>query len=194
MSFNIQKCEFLQITNKTNPICSQYLLHSEAIHEVAHTKHLGVVIDSKLSWLQHIKTVTNKANRFKGFLQCNLHSCPISVKADCYKLLIKPILEYACVIWAPHTGKDIANIESVQRCTTRFVFNDYSPHSSVTEMVQKLNWQTLICCRDHLKAITMHKIIHNLIDIPADIHLKPVTPVYHTQGHLMKLKQPTTRI
>ena len=72
-----------------------------------HTKYLGVVIDSKLSWSQHVKTVTNKANRIKGFLQRNLHSCPISVKANCYKSLIKPILEYACVIWAPHTGKDI---------------------------------------------------------------------------------------
>jgi len=187
------KCEFLRITNKTNPIRFQYLLHSEAIREVTHTEYLGVVIDSKLPWSQHVKTVTNKANRVKSFLQRNPNSCPISVKANCYKSLIKPILEYACVIWALHTGKDISNIESVQRRAARFVFNDYSPFSSVTEMMRKLNWQTLSCCRDHLKVITM-KIIHNLIAIPADIYLKPATTVYCTRGHSMKLNQLTTRI
>jgi len=60
--------------------------------------------------------------------------------------------------------------------------------------MQKLNWQTLSCCHDHWKAITMFKIIYNLIAIPADIYFKPATTVYRTQGRSMKLKQPTTRI
>ena len=37
---------FLWITNKFNPILSQYLLNNEVIQEVALTKYLGVVIDS----------------------------------------------------------------------------------------------------------------------------------------------------
>ena len=49
------KCEFLRITNKLNPILSQYLLNNEVILEVTHTKYLGGVIDSKLSWSQHFK-------------------------------------------------------------------------------------------------------------------------------------------
>jgi len=44
MSYNIQKCEFLRITNKFNPILSQYLLNNEVKQEVPHTKYLDVVI------------------------------------------------------------------------------------------------------------------------------------------------------
>jgi len=49
----------------------------------------------------------------------------MSVKANCYKSLVKPILEYANVIWAPHTKKDISIIKSVQKRAARFVCNDY---------------------------------------------------------------------
>ena len=119
-------CKSVRITLKKNPIVVQYTLHDYTIHEVTHAKYLGVVIDSKLSWSEHIKQVTNKANKVKGFLQRNLYNCPISIKINCYKSMIKPIVEYACTIWAPHTQKDIADIESVQRRATRFVCNNYS--------------------------------------------------------------------
>ena len=46
----------------------------------------------------------------------------MSVKINCYKSLIKPVLEYACTVWAPHTQKDhISAIESVQRHAARFI-------------------------------------------------------------------------
>ena len=105
MSFNLQKCEFLRITHKKNPIVVQYTLHDNAVHEVTHAKCLGVVIDSKLSWSEHIKQVTDRANKVKGFLQHNFYNCPMSIKTNCYKSMIKPIVEYACTIWAPHTHR-----------------------------------------------------------------------------------------
>ncbi|XP_065895940.1 uncharacterized protein [Dysidea avara] len=119
MAFNVKKCEFIRITYKKKPIFYHYTLYDTVVQEVTHTKYLGLTIDSKLSWSEHIRQITNKANRIKGFLQRNLHSCPISVKVSCYKSLIKPILEYACVVWDPYTQKDILAIESVQRRCAR---------------------------------------------------------------------------
>jgi len=54
---------FYELQTKYNSILSQYLLNNEVIQEVTHTKYLGVVIDSKLSWSQHVKEVTSKANK-----------------------------------------------------------------------------------------------------------------------------------
>jgi len=116
---NINKCEFL----------TEQVLLSFTQPNYPWSRYLGVVIDSKLSWSQHIKEISNKANRVKSFLQRNLHYCPPSIKANSYTSLIKPILEYAGVVWAPHTNKDISFIESVQRCAARFVFNNYSTTS-----------------------------------------------------------------
>ena len=38
-------------------------------------------------------------NNTKCFLQRNLSKCPLQVKSNCYKALIKPILEYAATAW-----------------------------------------------------------------------------------------------
>ena len=128
MLFNIQKCEFLRITNKTNFVHFLHTLHNEFIYEVSHVKYFATIINSKLSWSKHIQEIATKAYKVKDFLQRNLHSCPMSVKAKCYKSLVKPLLEYACVAWAPHTQRDISSIESLQRRAARF-------NSSVTEMM-----------------------------------------------------------
>ena len=82
------------MTNKKYPILMQYNIQGETIREVTHAKYLGVTIDQHLSWSEHIKQITNKAYKVKGFLQRNLYSCPPSVKSNCYKALIKPILDY----------------------------------------------------------------------------------------------------
>ena len=86
----------------------------ETIREVTHAKYLGVTIDQHLFWSEHIKQITNKANRVKSFLQRNLHSCPPQIKSNCYKALVKPILEYPSIIWAPHTQKDIRVLKGMQ--------------------------------------------------------------------------------
>ena len=68
MSFNLQKCKYLRITNKKYPIFSQYLIQNEIIREVTYAKYLGVTTDQNLKWSEHVKEITNKANSVHGFL------------------------------------------------------------------------------------------------------------------------------
>ena len=133
MTFNIQKWEFIRITHKKRPIVYQYTLYNSVVQEVTYTTYLGLTINSTLSWSNHIRWITSKANSIKGFLQCNLHNCPISTKINCYK---SPVLEYACVVWDPYLQKDILAVEAAQRCCARFVYNNYPSYASVTTSMQ----------------------------------------------------------
>ena len=54
----------------------------------------------------------------------------------------------------------------VQRKAARFVFNDYSRHSSVTDMLNRLNWQSLEKRRDDLTLLMFYKIINQHVDVP----------------------------
>ena len=109
--------------------------------------------------------------------------------------MVKPILEYAAVVWAPRTKRDIDMIERTRRQAARFVTSNYSHYASVTQMLTDFNWPTLAQCRDELKAIMMFKIINpHLVDIPANPFLTPISTVHSTRGHNMRFMQPMTRI
>ena len=84
----------------------------------------------------------------------------------CYLTYIRPIIEYAAVIWSPHLQNNIYQIEMVQRKAARFVFNDHSRHSSVTDMLNRLNWQSLEKRRDDLTLLMFYKIINQHVDVP----------------------------
>ena len=193
MEFNPKKCEFLRITKRKQIIESIYYIGSCPIQEVPFIKYLGVTIDNQLTWNEHIKRITNKATSIKGFLQCNLSSCPIKVKLNCYKSLVRPILEYASIVWAPYTQLNINKVERIQRQAARFIYGDFSWHSSVSNMLHLLDLPTLSYRRDKAKIIFLYKIIHKLVDItPPVTYLRPIS--MNTRGHPLKYIQLPTSI
>ena len=58
-------------------------------------------------------------------------------------------MEYACIIWDPVTQKNIRELEMVQRRAARFVTGYYRTISSVTRMLEALQWTEL---QQHRKA------------------------------------------
>ena len=169
----------LRISNKRLYIKSTYYLDRSIIKEVPSANYLGITIDSRLAWSDHVTRVDAKANSVLGFLQCNLKYCPPEIKASCFKSLVTPILEYGCTSWFPCFQKGIYAIEMVQQRAAMFIFNDYSYNTSVTSLLNTLNWPTLQNRRINLRAIMLYKIINNLIDIPADSYFFCITPPPH---------------
>ena len=98
MIFNPKKCEFLRISNKKNFISYTYY-----IDDCGYPCQISrcVVIDQHLTWNNHI---ASKANRVNEFLHRNLYHCPTAVKLNCYKAMVRPIVEYASSVWDPHTS------------------------------------------------------------------------------------------
>jgi hypothetical protein len=62
-------------------------------------------------------------------------------------------------------------LESIQRRTARFSYNDYGRTTSVTEMMKKLDWKPLSERRREQRLILMYKIVNDLIAIPAETHI-----------------------
>ena len=94
-------------------------------------KYLGLKISHKLSWSSHISKIVCKVNQIQSFFRRNLSYCSRDLKVKCYQTYIRPIIEYAAVVWSPHTQSDIHIIEMLQRKAARFLFNDFSRSSSV---------------------------------------------------------------
>ena len=95
MYFNPSKCKFLRVTNSKKIIEFQYCIQSDIIQEVQQrVKYLGITINNKLSWSDHIHNVTSKVDSVIGFLHRNFHHCPIQTKSALYLILVRPNLEY----------------------------------------------------------------------------------------------------
>ena len=99
MVFNPTKCELIRTTNKRNQQLCNYYNQSTLIKANLQVKYLGVTIDEhltfNLTFNDHIKSIANKANTVRAFLQRNLKSCPKSITESCCKIMVCPIVEYA---------------------------------------------------------------------------------------------------
>ena len=188
MMFNPDKCEVIHITNKRKPTCASYNLHGQTLLQTNKAKYLGVTIDNKLTWNSHIDAVTKKANNTLSFLRRNISACPKDIKATCYKTLVRPQVEYAASIWDPGTKNNITKVEAVQRRAARFCHGDYHRTSSVTAMLQDLQWPDLQTRRQQAKTVMMYKIINHLVEVDSKTILIPAG--VHTRGHAEKFLTP----
>ena len=158
------------------------------IKETEHIKYLDVTTNKHLSFNEHINRIAHKANSVKSFLQRNIKTCPTSVKENCYKIMVRSVMEYACTVCSPHTKKNIQTLETVQRRAARFIKNDYANTSSVTAMLQELELPTLEERRWAIKATMVFKILHNIVCIPADNYYTPITDTRNIRHH-QRVKQ-----
>ena len=173
MDFNVSKCAVLTITNKRKPSTHIYTMNGQEIPRRDKYDYLGVTIDPKLSWKDHISRVCGKANRTLGLVKRTLHTAPQQVHKTAYETLVRPSLEYATCAWSPHTQSTIKKVEQVQRAAARFVCGDYRRRSSVTSMCSTLEWDTLEQ-RRRLRDVTLfYKIKHGLVGITLPLVLIP---------------------
>ena len=116
-----------------------------------------------MSFTTHINNTISKASKVLNFVNRNLSNCLQSTKEAAYLSLFRPTLEYASSVWDPHQTSYITNIEKIQRRAARWVFNDYGRYSSVTSMLQQLQWPTLEERRKKARLFLFYKAKNNLI-------------------------------
>jgi hypothetical protein len=192
MSFNAKKCHVLTVTRKRKPVSTSYTLHGEVLQQVDKAKYLGVELTKDLHWGAHIQAITAKANKTSAFVYRNLRGCPHPVQNQCYKGLVRPVLEYAAPIWDPHQQHLSDSLEMVQRRSARRILHDFRPTTSASGLVSGLNLDPLKLRRTSAKATMMYKIMGGLIDLaPPD---GPLTAAPRTsRGHAAKLLVPHSR-
>ena len=107
----------LRFIRSQNPIITNYSL-CESILSVTHQhSYPEVMLDHHLSWSTHVTNIAKKAIR-----------------------MLNLVMGYACIVWDPHYQTQVSIFEKVKRCAARWVLSDYSYYSSVTAMLQLLNW------------------------------------------------------
>ena len=163
MEFSPSKCQVLHITWARTSVRYQHVLHGQVLEAVDHAKYLGLEVSHDLNW--NTQNLTTKANRTLGFIRRNIPTKHHGIRQTAYNTLVWPQLEYASPVWSPCTQVRINKVEAVQRRAARWVTNDYSSYSSVTQMINSLGWRSLEQRCADVRLIMFYKIVYGFVEI-----------------------------
>ena len=172
MQFHPQKCNSLSITRSHTPFKHAYTIREIHFKEsVLTAKYLGVALSSNMTWEPHINNITTKANKILGYLKRNLPIKQEETKALSYKSTVRSNLEYCSTIWSPHKKKLNDKVKHTQRRAARYATNKYHNTSSVSNMLEHLNWPPLEDKRNLSRLAMFYKITRNLVAINPNLYL-----------------------
>ena len=119
MEFNVDKCKIMHLGHN-NPKAT-YSMGGSNLQETEEERDLGVIIDNKLDFGSHIRSIVGKANKVLGMIKVSFSCLNIPMMYNLYTALVRPLLEYCVQVWSPYKKKYINLIEKVQRRATRMV-------------------------------------------------------------------------
>lgn len=170
LQLNIEKCKLVSFTNKLTVIKYDYSLGNKIISRSDSFCDLGVMFDSKLSFVSHINNVIGEALRNYGFIvRCTRDFNDIEVLKTLYNSYVRSRLEYASVVWAPEYNVHIESIERVQRKFLKYVSfksDGIYPVQGVpqSQLLDRFKYASLRDRRDYRYLITLFNILNNNID------------------------------
>ena len=120
LSLNPTKCKALTVTLKRKPFDTIYSIQNSPLDRVSEMRDLGILIDPKLNFVEHVNVTVSKANRALGLLirsfqtghrAGGLKTGPILAA---YFANVRSILEYGSVIWGGAAKTHLDRLEKIQ--------------------------------------------------------------------------------
>jgi hypothetical protein len=125
LQLNADKSTSTLFTSHSAQYNTQLRLHinNTLIPTVQHPKILGLTLDPKLNYGEHIKTTKEKAQKTTNILKA-LTSTTWGLQKETlvrtYKAITLPVLEYASPVWSPATSAtNIQELQTVQNTALR---------------------------------------------------------------------------
>ena len=115
---NIKKTNFIIFSPKRKlipPNNLQLLIDNVPNEQVDKIKFLGVVINSKLNWNEHITTLCTKISKNAGIIFKVRHNLNKNTVLLIYCSLIQPYLDYCNIIWATGHSNNLERLFRKQK-------------------------------------------------------------------------------
>ena len=166
------------------------LFNNMPVKKVGEHKHLGIILDSKLSFSSHIKSAISKTRKGIGLLKYLSQYLSRHTLSNLYKLYVRPHLDYGDVIYhIPSKVCEFSNsiilphlmekIESVQYSAALAVTGAWRG-TSREKIYAELGWESLNSRRWSRRMSLFYKIMNNITPLYTKGPIPPPRHVHYS--------------
>ena len=163
----------ITFSTKRNPINHPVLkFNNVPVAKVDEHKHLGMILDSKMSFASHIQVPTLKCRRGIGMIKYLSTYLPRKTLEQLYKSYVRPHLDYGDVIYhVPHNECELSHTPFLTRNMEKLEQIQYSAALAITgawkgtsreKLYDELGWESLNMRRWSRRLILFYKILNNI--------------------------------
>ncbi|MES9992730.1 MAG: reverse transcriptase family protein, partial [Candidatus Thiodiazotropha sp.] len=162
VTFNPSKSESLLFSRKhIKPHHPPIIMNNEVISEVNTHKHLGLTFSNDCTWHDHLALIKTKAWHRINIMRKLKFTLDRKSLEKIYFAFIRPLLEYADVVWDNCTQYEANELEKIQIEAARIVTGG-TKLVSLNLLYAETGWETLASRRDKHKIIVFYKMYSGL--------------------------------
>ena len=167
---NKQATEVLFSCKKDSPNHPDLIFNNNVVTKVNEQKHLGLILESSLSFEKHLDEKIIKAKKNVGILKHLSKFLPLKTLDQMYKALVRSHLDYCDIIYhvpskyEPSRGiKLTTQMEKVERVQYQaaVAITGVWKTSSRVKLYEELGWESLDDRRRCRRILQVHKIVNN---------------------------------
>lgn len=186
LNLNLKKCFKITFRKTQNYYNNNYTLNGAVLQVIDQIRDLGVTLDKKMSFNDHINDMTSRAFKMLGFIQRNSQEFSVFTFKILYCSLVRSIMEYCSIIWCPFYNAQKSQLEKVQNKFLRICGykmglrrEDYD----YSFILSQLKMNTLETRRTQFELYFLHKLINGYVNCPEILDLvKFNTPTRRTRN------------
>ena len=188
MEFNSDKCHVLEMGRSIHRPHAIYNLGGTNLMNAEKEKDLGVIIQNNLSPEGHINKIVGEGLAIVANIRTTFTHLNEALVRKVIESILRPKLEYAQVVWAPHLKKHIQKVERVQRAATKLVpaLHDLD----YQERLSMLNLPPLVERRRRGDMIQLFKCVNEIDKIDRDDFVEFDMTKRTRDSHDLKLRIP----
>ncbi|XP_063924610.1 uncharacterized protein LOC135138559 [Zophobas morio] len=191
---NADKCYVMTFSRKVNVVKSDYTINGRILCKKNEVKDLGVLFDSRLSFVEHISNISTSASKMLGFIfrVSKTFQDPLLLKSLYFAYVVSK-MEYASVVWYPYYVIHNLAVEKVQRRFLKYLsykIDGFYPQRNIdyNYLLQKHGFVSLKNRREEHSARFISKLISGKIDCPellerVNFHVPRVASRYMASFH-----------
>ena len=161
VNFNPSKTEAILFSLKKDHNFPRLIFDDTEISFVENHKHLGVTLSSNGQWSSHIQNILFSASKVINIMRKLKFTLSRIALNQIYLSHVRPILEYASIVWDGCTKKDIESIEKLQHEAARIV-TGLTRSVSLENVYRECCWESITARRETQKLCFMYKAYNNM--------------------------------